>query len=262
MRTEAASDSNSKAPPFIPHGELAHPAPIFCEPLCLLEMLALHLAPEYYGSHIPRGDGSAVVIIPGLLGIDLIMFEMHAWLGRIGYRPYYSGIGFAAACPDKLSRELDATIERAHRETKRRVHLVGYSLGGIFARSAAVRKPERVASVITLGTPFRGLRMHRLILGISAGIRGWIQTSDAQVADECATSRCDCAFGRSLGQRWPESVRQTALYTKCDGIVDWRYCVTGKPEADVEVVGTHLGLPYNATVFSHIAARLATSRRQ
>ena len=246
----------------MPHGQVPCSSPILSELLCFLEIMALRLSPVYYGSNIPHGDGSAVVIIPGLLGIDLTLFELHAWLRRIGYRPYYSGLGFAADCPDRLSRQLDATIDRAYAETGRRVHVIGHSLGGIFARVAAVRKPGQIASVITLGSPFRGLVAHRLILALSDTARGWIRSIGPDLSRECATSRCGCAFGRSLGRRWPRSVRQTAVYTKCDGVVDWRYCLSGKPKIDVEVVGTHLGLPFNESVFSHIAGRLAASGRE
>ena len=254
------SEDTPEAPPFLPHGEVTHPAPIFSEPLCVLEYLDLRLSPEYYGAAIPHGDGSAVVIIPGLLGMDFNLFELYGWLGRIGYLPYYSGMGFAADCPNLLSRDLDETIDRAYAETGRRVHLIGHSLGGIFARSAAVRRPKRIASVITLGSPYRGLVLHSLILSVSNAVRGWIRTKRPDIPGECASSRCGCAFGRSLGQRWPRSVRQTAVYTKCDGVVDWRYCLSGKPGMDIEVVGTHLGLPFNASVFGHIAVRLAGRR--
>jgi hypothetical protein len=261
-RTETCAEAKRTHPaqPFLPHGEVPYPTPIFSEPLCALEFLALRLSPAYHGSAIPRGDGSAVVIIPGLLGMDLNLFELHAWLHRIGYRPYYSGMGLAAECPDRLSRHLDETIDRAYAQTGRRVHLIGHSLGGIFARSAAVRRPKRIASVITLGSPFRGLVLHNLILELSNALRSWIRSTGPDVPRECASSRCGCAFGRSLGQRWPRSVRQTAVYTKCDGVVDWRYCLSGKPNVDIEVVGTHLGLPFNATVFRHIAMRLADDR--
>ena len=246
-----------EALPFVPHDEVPHPTPIFSEPLCVLEFLALRISPEYYGYAIPHGNGSAVVIIPGLLGMDLHLFELHGWLRRIGYVPYYSGFGLAADCPNHLSQQLDETIDLAYAETGRRVHLIGHSLGGIFARSAAVRRPKRIASVITLGSPYRGLAVHSLILTVSNAVRGWIRDARPEVPVHCGSSRCHCDFGRSLGQRWPPSVRQTAVYTKCDGLVDWRYCLSGKPEIDIEVIGTHIGLPVNATVFRHIAARLA-----
>jgi pimeloyl-ACP methyl ester carboxylesterase len=253
---EESSSPARQVPQFLPHEEIPWPSPILSEPLCVLEMMTLHVSPEYYGLDVPRGDGSAVVLIPGLLGMDVNLFELYAWLVRIGYRPHYSGIGVAAACPNKLSRQLDETIQRAYAETGRRVHIIGHGLGGIFARSAAVRTPRRIASVITLGSPYRGIVAHRLVLAVSNSLRGWIRDSE-DVALECGTSRCPCEFGRSLGRKWPRSVRQTAVYTRCDGVVDWRYTLSGKPEIDVEVVGTHIGLPFNANVYSQIARRLA-----
>ena len=219
--------------------------------------MALRFSPTYYGANIPHGNGAAVVVIPGLLLMDFVLFELYAWLRRIGYRPYYSGIGIAADCPNQLSRDLDATIDRAYADTGRRVHVIGYSLGGVFARSAAVRRPNRISSVITLGTPYRGLVVHRLLLGVSETVREAIRSTNVTAWNECGTSRCQCSFGRSLGRRWPETVRQTAVYSKSDGLVDWRYCLSGKPGVDIEVVGTHLGLPFNASVFAHIAKRLA-----
>ncbi len=155
-----ANAVNLKRPPkarFLPHEEIPTPLPILSEPFSLLEFAALRLSPVYYGLGVSAGDGTAVVTIPGFLGMDLSLFELHAWLTRIGYRPYFSGMGLAADCPNVLAQNLATTVERAYQETGRRVHMIGHSLGGIFARSAAVRMPERIASVTTLGSPFRGV---------------------------------------------------------------------------------------------------------
>ena len=59
------------------------------EALFAAELLFLHATPIYYGFGVPRGDDSAVIIIPGFLGTDLYLMELHAWLGRIGYRPIF-----------------------------------------------------------------------------------------------------------------------------------------------------------------------------
>ncbi len=252
---------------FLPHEEISSPRPILCEPLCLLELAALRISPVYHGMGVAAGDGSAVVIIPGLLCMDLLLSELHAWLARIGYRPYFSGMDVVAECPNLLSQTLAATIMRARAETGRRVHLIGHSLGGIFARSAAVRMSDHIASVITLGAPFRGLVMHGLMLALANIARRNIRTQDESLPEQCATSQCGCAFGRSLCRRWPKSVTQTAIYTRDDGLVHWRYCLTGDPKSDVEVHGTHIGLIFNSTAYGHIAERLAmyqerTSRRR
>ena len=66
---------------------------VWTEALLGAEILILHASPVYYGFGVPRGDGSAVVLIPGFLGTDLYLAELHAWLRRIGYCPYFSGIG-------------------------------------------------------------------------------------------------------------------------------------------------------------------------
>ncbi len=185
LKTQSPQSRMPDAVRFIPHGEQACSSPIFSEPLCLLEFLALRLSPVYNGVGIPPGDGAAVIVIPGLLGMDIGLFEMYGWLKRIGYRPYYSGIVLSADCPDQLSALLDATIDRAYADTGRRVHLVGHSLGGIFARSAAVRRPKRIRSVISLGSPYRGLVMRQWVIQASKLLRGWIRRKRARVPGEC-----------------------------------------------------------------------------
>jgi len=130
---------------------------LWTEALFGAEILLLHATPVYYGIGVPHGDGSGVVIIPGFLGTDLYLMELHAWLGRIGYRAYFSGIGINAECPNLLiQRHLNETIETALSETGRKIHLIGHSLGGVIARSVAGQRPKDVASVITLAAPIRG----------------------------------------------------------------------------------------------------------
>jgi hypothetical protein len=58
----------------------------------------------------------------------------------------------------------------------------------------------------------------------------------------------------------PASVAETAIYTRSDGVVDWRYCITEDPSVDFEVPGTHIGLAFNPAVYDIIAARLAAVR--
>src|SRR5689334_25365172 len=80
----------------------AVPLPIWQELLVGVEMVYLRISPVYWGFGIPRGDGAAVVVIPGFLGTDLYLTEFRAWLSRIGYTPYFSGIGVNAECPNLL----------------------------------------------------------------------------------------------------------------------------------------------------------------
>lgn len=232
------------------------------EALIGAEILMLHATPVYYGLGVPRGNGSAVIIIPGFLGTDLYLTELHAWLGRIGYRPYFSGIGVNAECPNLLiQRRLNSTIDKALRETGRKVHLIGHSLGGVIARSAAGQRPRDIASVITLAAPIHGTVAHRGVLNAAEAVRLRIlEEHGGGVLPDCYTGRCTCDFLGSLRRRVPDSMLETAIYTLQDGIVDWRYCMTRDPEKDVEVPGTHIGMAFNPAAYSVIAERLAKAR--
>lgn len=240
----------------------AVPTPIWQELLVGVEMVCLRVSPVYWGFGVPRGDGSAVVLIPGLLGTDLYLSEMRAWLGRIGYRPYSSGIGLNAECPNLLiRRRLLETIGTARRETGRRVHLVGHSLGGLLALAAASQMPREVASVTTLGSPFRGVAAHPSVIRLTRWLKEEIHARNgASVLPECYTGACTCEFLESIVGKLPLRVRQTAIYTKSDGIVDWQVCRTGDPAIDVEVSTTHLGLAFNPAVFDALAQCLAAAR--
>jgi triacylglycerol lipase len=233
--------------------------PIWRETLFGAELLLLHASPVYYGLGIPQGDDSAVVVIPGFLGTDLYMTHLHSWLERIGYRSYLSGIGLNAECPNLLIRyRLAPTIRKAMEETGRKIHLIGHSLGGIIARSVASQRPKDIASVITLGAPIRGTVMHPSIVRAARMVRDEILSNHGSgVLPDCYTPRCTCDFLNSLRGTLRSSIAQTAIYTKDDGVVDWRSCRTGDPDLDFEVPGTHVGLVFNPSAYTIIARRLA-----
>ena len=235
---------------------------IWKEALFAADILLLHASPVYYGLGVPHGDGSAVILVPGFLGTDAYLSQLHTWLGRIGYRPYFSGIGVNAECPNILIKQrLNTCIEKALLETKRKIHLIGHSLGGIIARSVADQRPGDVTSVITLASPFHGTVAHRTVLQAAEAVRKHIlREHGSGVLPTCYTSRCTCNFLDSLRRSVPDSVLETAIYTRNDGIVDWRYCVTGNIDCDFEVPGTHIGLSFNSSAYTIIANRLAEAR--
>ena len=235
---------------------------LWTEALFGAEVLLLHATPVYYGFGVPRGDDSAVVIIPGFLGTDVYLTELHCWLDRIGYRPYFSGIGVNAECPNLLiQRRLNETIKTALRETGRRIHLIGHSLGGVIARSIAGERPKDVASVTSLASPIRGPVANRTVLYAAEQVRVRIlREHGSNVLPGCYTGRCTCNFLDSLRRDIPDSVTETAIYTRHDGVVDWRYCTTRRPGVDFEVPGTHIGMAFNPVAYSIIAERLALAR--
>lgn len=232
---------------------------IWKEALFAADLFLLRSSPVYYGLGIPQGNGSAVVLVPGFLGTDAYLGQMHRWLARIGYQPYFSGIGLNAECPNLLiQRRLNDNIDRAVADTGEKIHLVGHSLGGIIARAIACQRSDAVASVITLASPFRGAVIHRVILRAVERVRqNILEEHGPGVLPTCYTGRCTCDFLSSLRCKMPAPVMQTAIYTRTDGIADWRYCTTGDPEDNFEVPGTHIGLAFNASAYGVIARRLA-----
>ncbi len=249
----------TQAAEFTTESRAATDLPMWREAFSAVEFLVLRAAPVYWGLNCEHGDGSGVIAIPGFLGTDTYLAEMYAWLYRLDYRPYFSGIGINAECPNLLiRRNLNRTIDQARRETGRKVHLIGHSLGGMIAMSAAAQRPDDIASVITLGSPFRGEVVHANVFRAAELVRGMIKLRHGQsVLPDCYTGNCPCDFVNSLRLKMPASVRMTAVYTRTDGIVDWRYCITGDPSSDFEVPGTHVGLAFNPSVYALMARRLA-----
>lgn len=233
--------------------------PILGELLCAAELVLLHAAPVYYGLGVPHGDGSAVILLPAFLCPDVYLTPLHQWLARIGYKPFFSGIGFNTECPNLLiKQQLNATIEKALAASGRKVHLIGHSLGGIIARAIAAQRPSEVASVITLGAPFRGTVAHGSILQAAEIVRRRIQAKHGRaVLPDCYTGHCTCDFLNSLRHAMPAAVAETAVYSEGDGVVDWRYCKTDCPESDFSVSGTHVGMVFNPSVYGIVAERLA-----
>jgi pimeloyl-ACP methyl ester carboxylesterase len=214
--------------------------PIWREAFAASEWVRLHLSTVYTGFGLPRGHGEPVLLVPGFLATDSSLIEMKLWLERLGYRAWVSGLGRNVDCPAAAVRALRDTIDEAYRETRRPVTLVGHSLGGCLARGAAIQCPRRVARVVTLGSPVNGAAVHPLVLA----------------AGEFVHRDCDTSCFAPLQADLPRGVAETSIYSKSDGILDWRTCVRPNARA-IEVQGTHCGLIWNPDVYRFLAAVLA-----
>jgi len=233
--------------------------PIWNELLAGVELTFLWMSPVFLGYGIPHGDGSAVVLVPAFLGSDFSLGHFRGWLNRIGYRCFYSGISVNNECPNLLIRQhLTAAIEDASKTTKGKVHIIGHSLGGTMARAVAAQMPDRVASVITLASPIQRIAGHTAVLRMADRVRKKIlKRHGPNVLPDCYTANCTCRFLESLRGNFPKTVRQTAIYSKCDGMMDWRVCRTGDPDIDIEVSSTHIGSVVSPLVYKVVAERLA-----
>lgn len=239
--------------------------PLWKEAAFPLDWMGLRASPVYYGFGIPMGNGDGVVTVPGFMGHDAYLLELNLWLKRIGYRPYFSRIGLNSECPDLLVDRLLVTIRRAYNACGP-VNVIGHSLGGILARAAAVIEPRFVNSVIVLGSPFRGIHSHPRVLYMSKRLakrlerRKYDRPPHKPLREQCFTLDCECVFSQASQVGLPEHVYETAIYTKRDGVVDWTACLSGDPDVDFEVTGTHCGLAWNPQVYRIIARRLVNAR--
>jgi len=144
----------------------------------------------------------------------------------------------------------------------RRVDIVGHSLGGVLAMSAASLRHDIVASVITLGSPFRGIRSHPVVIEMSKIVRHRIREArGSETKPGCFTGYCDCDAVNALQIPCPHPIPHTAVYTKTDGVVDWRVCVNNNPATDVEVQSTHIGLAFSPWAYEVIANRLSQASK-
>jgi pimeloyl-ACP methyl ester carboxylesterase len=223
-----------------------------------LELYRLLVDPVFYGIGIPRGGGAPVIAIPGFLAGDSSLALMRSWLWRIGYRAHSAHILANLDCSDRAVNALERRLEEIAGETGRRVALLGHSRGSHFAKALAVRRPELVCSVISLGsgldTPFDISVPTQA--AVSLARRWFALTSDRFARNGCFTATCRCRFARDYGSDWPRQIPLTSIYSKGDGVVRWRACVVPYARC-VEVTGSHVGLAFNRKVYRELAHTLA-----
>ena len=215
-----------------------------------LDWVALKASPVYYGLGVPHGASAPVILVPGFLGSDLSLLEMHFWLGRVGYRSFPSRIGRNNECPDVLLERLSETIDHARRQTGERVTLVGHSLGGLLARSAAGLMPNDVAQLITLGTPLRRLTAHPAVFTL---IKRFLRRSRRSRGQPCLK-----VFHGGLKECLPQPVPHTAICSRADPIVGWDDCSAIEPGQTIEVASTHVGMPVSPAVYREVAVALGS----
>jgi pimeloyl-ACP methyl ester carboxylesterase len=231
--------------------------PIWHELLAPIELARLRVSPVYRGHGVPHGAGDPVLLIHGFLMRGGYLRPLEAWLQRIGYRARIARIGLNADCVDVMSERLLTIVAQVSEGAGARVHLVGHSLGGLLARVAASRAPERVASVASLGSPFRGLRVHPAVRAAAAVVRAATRVRrGAAVRAGCLTLACECGAVRALRHAPPADMPQLAVITRYDGIADWRYCMDPSMPV-VEVPSSHIGLVASPAAYRALAGHLS-----
>lgn len=236
--------------------------PIQNELGALCDWSSLRLTPAYYGFGVPHGNGEAVVVVPGFMGTDLSMMELYWWLARIGYQPYYSGLGLNVDCPDISSDTVLNVVRRAANETGARVHLLGHSLGALIARSVAFRHPELVDLLISLAAPFNDVaHVHPVLIEAMASVRRQAGSQLTwNVSPACYSGHCTCAFTENIMRPQRPTFRRYALYAEQDGLVLPESCMEEESEYNIGIPTSHYGIIYSSQAYREIARLLAESK--
>ena len=193
----------------------------------------------------PRGDGHPVLVLPGLLASDASTKFLRQYLGWLGYEAHGWDLGTNINGFYRMRDKVHQRLADIHARSGKQVSLVGWSLGGIFARDLALKMPDAVRQVITLGSPFTG--------DISASNARRIYELASHEPVEMARKEDLKAIGGDL------PVPTTSIYTRTDGIVNWKTCLVKDSDTaeNIEVLGaSHTGLGVNAAVLWAIADRL------
>ncbi|MDN3920110.1 esterase/lipase family protein [Roseateles violae] len=222
-------------------------------PMRLFGLEPLRAALEYAGmrrmrrSELPRGDGHPIVIFPGLASDARATAPLRSFCEELGYAAYDWGRGLNTGPSGDVETWLQTLTDDVRAMLAGHldgVTLLGWSLGGIYAREVAKRLGGRVRHVITIGTPFAGEARHT-----RAGLLYRLLNG--------RPARLDPAWMARL--RMPPPVPTTSIYSRSDGVVAWQACVqpgNARHTENIEVDSSHCGMIWNPAVLAVLADRL------
>jgi alpha/beta superfamily hydrolase len=191
------------------------------------------------------GDGHPVLVIPGFMASDTSTTQLRSYIDRIGYTAIPWKIGRNYGHPDYVD-QLNDYVEELYALHGCKVSIIGWSLGGIFARQIAKAHPDKVRQVMTLAAPFRGVGKANNVGWLYKFLKGTRRVAPAsqELLDDLPK---------------PAPVPTTAIYTKQDGVVAWELCMEEKEtriHQNIEVRSSHFGMANNPSVLRIIADRL------
>ena len=216
--------------------------------------------PRAYAGRAAHRDVDPVVLVPGFLAGDASLSLLAAALRAQGHRTYRSHIRANVGCTLAAAAQLETRLEAVAQRRGRRVRIVGHSLGGLLARGLAVRRPDLVSGIVTLGSPLLAPGAHHASL--TRSLDALVRLSRAGVPGlmslECVAGDCARASFEESRQPLPGDVEFTAVYSRRDGIVDWRACVDPLATG-VEVRSSHVGMAVDPEVLRVVRRALRSA---
>ncbi len=225
-----------------PHGLL-----MLAEGRALFEFAAFY-ATRPLLAMLPRGDGHPVLVLPGFLADDKSTHPLRRLLADLGYEVHGWGLGRNLRVDNQRVHEMERLLLKIFKDSGQKVSIVGWSLGGVFAREIAKTHPEAVRQVISLGSPIHDDRRYTNASRLFERLNG----KDPEPVRS----------GRFTGLHQAPPVPTTSILTRSDGIVAWQASVQHPTAADhgltenIEVHASHIGLGVNPSVMVALADRL------
>ena len=195
---------------------------------------------------LPPGDDHPVLVLPGFMASSLSTRPLRQFIQDLGYRAHRWKLGYNMGYSHRLHYGMRERVTELVNRYDSRISLIGWSLGGVYARELAREMPGIVRQVITMGSPFRGNPE-------SSNVERLFQLFAATPFEEIPRSFLE-------EMEVPPPVPTTALYTRGDGVVAWQSTVevSGRPDVEnIHVGGAHVGLGFNPRALYAIADRLA-----
>lgn len=207
-----------------------------------------------YAARSPQRHDDPVLFVPGFMAGDGTLALMRRALRSHGLRTYRSHIHANVGCTLNAAAVLEARLEAIVLRRGTRVRIVGHSLGGMLGRGVASRRPDLVSGLVTLGSPMLAPGAHHLSL--TASVAMLVRLSRAGVpglmSEECVAGACARqSFDEAQGEL-EAGLAYTSIFSKRDGIVDWRACIDPLATRQVEVRASHCGMAVDPRVIAEV----------
>ena len=237
--------------------------PLWREARIGLEAAALLRDPVLRGAGLRDGRGRPVLLIPGFMAGDGSLAPMADWLRRAGYRPSKAGMLSNVGCAGGGHTRLEQRLERLVAEQGQRAVVIGQSRGGSMAKVLAVRRPDLVCGLVTLGSPHvEPLAVHPVVrAGVEAVSRLGSLGVPGLFKRGCLDGECCATFWKDLAATTAPGVGFVAVYSRSDGIVDWRACLDPAAHEQVEIASSHCGMAVSPAAWRAVAEALERFRR-